>query len=1120
VLGTDGSFRFTPATGFVGDDSFSFKVSDGETWTTGRARSASAASTTRRWPRDDVIQVDENSTRPFDVLANDSDPENDPLTLELLSTPTHGVLTAQADGSFEYRPDSDFNGPDSFGYRLSDGYLLSAEATVRLDVQAVNYPPIVANDSGTLPEDGTLEIDVLANDSDPDGDTLVLVAVGTPQNGRAQVLGDGRVRYTPRADFFGSDQFTYTVADPSARARSPRSRSGDAGGGCADHEHPALHVARGRDAVRAPDGDNPDGGALSFAVVRAPAHGQPDAWQRWGLRVPAGRRLRRRRQLHLHGRQWRRPGGRPRRADHYAGERCAGGAGDRFELDEDGSVAASVSANDSDEEGDPISFELVSGVAHGELVFASDGSFSYQPVANFTGEDRFTYAASDGRLKSVRAVVHLVVRPVNDPPAAFDDVRTMPMNGTLDIDVLANDQDIDGDRLAVVRPGTPVHGTVSLLADGSLRYVPLANYYGQDSFTYVMADPSGSEAEAEVRIEIVRVNSAPSVELQTFFVEENTSLNRQLVASDVEGDALGFTLMDAPGHGSLTLDFDGHFLYVPNPLYFGSDSFTFSVTDGLLSSNGRAEISVTAVNDPPQAVDDVAELAEDGFVLIDVRANDSDPDGDALTISAVSVPEHGMATIDSGRIRYTPDANFFGADSFTYTLSDGKETGTAAVTVKVNSRNDVPTANKDAATVDEDSSVVIDVLANDSDVEGDPLRLLSVSVPAHGKALIESGAVRYTPAANFFGRDSFTYTVTDNKDSSTATVTIDVLPVDDDPVARDDVRTTNEDVSVLIPVLANDSDLDAVGLVVDSLSAAAHGTVAIEGAGVRYVPTADYHGTDGFSYTLRDGKGRTAGASVSVSINPVADSPVAALQVFNTPEDTRFSAHLVATDADGDTLSFALNEAPSHGHLTLGSDGLFEYQPDANFSGRDSFVFRVSDGLTTVPARAEITVEAVNDAPQAVDDVVLLARGSSARFDVRSNDSDVEGDPLTVVLLAGPTQRRVAGAGGRQLPLHAAGRFQRRGQLPVPGQRWALAVRAGDGPPDRLDDQSSAGCGSRHGRYRRRHPGHHQGAGQRHRRRQRPAVGRLAEHAAARQRGRERRRQRGLHARRELLRHR
>jgi hypothetical protein len=123
-------------------------------------------------------------------------------------------------------------------------------------------------------------------------------------------------------------------------------------------------------------------------------------------------------------------------------------------------------------------------------------------VANFTGEDRFTYAASDGRLKSVRAVVHLVVRPVNDPPAAFDDVRTMPMNGTLDIDVLANDQDIDGDRLAVVRPGTPAHGTVSLLTDGSLRYVPLANYYGHDSFTYVMADPSGSEAEAEVRIEI------------------------------------------------------------------------------------------------------------------------------------------------------------------------------------------------------------------------------------------------------------------------------------------------------------------------------------------------------------------------------------------------------------------------------------------------------------------------------------------------------------------------------------------------------------------------------------------------------------------------------------------
>jgi len=1004
VLGADGSFRFTPATGFVGDDSFSFKVSDGESETTGRGQIRVSGFNHAPLAADDVIQVDENSTIQFDVLANDHDPENDQLTLELLSTPTHGVLTAQADGTFAYQPDSDFNGPDSFTYRLSDGRLLSTEATVRLDVQAVNYAPIVANDNGTLPEDGTLEIDVLANDSDPDGDTLALVAVGTPQNGRAEVLSDGRVRYTPRADFFGSDRFSYTVADPSG-ARSVATVTVSVtpvpdAPTTSTQRFSSLEDVTLSERLTA---TNPDGAGLSFAVVYAPAFGRltlgsdgafeylPDAGfggaDRFTFSVGNG-------------------------AGMAVGvaeltitpvNDAPVARGDSVELDEDGSVTAGVGGNDSDEEGDPIGFELVSGVAHGELAFAPDGTFSYRPVADFNGEDRFSYAASDGRLKSVRAVVHLVVRPVNDPPTAFDDVRTMSMNGTLDIDVLANDQDIDGDRLAVVRPGTPAHGTVSILAGGALRYVPLVNYYGDDSFTYVLADPSGSEAQAEVRIGIERVNSAPQVDLQTFVLDENTSLSRQLVASDVEGDALGFTLEVAPAHGSLTLDFDGRFLYVPNPFYFGSDSFTFNVSDGLLSSSGRAEISVTAINSPPQAVEDTAELAEDGFVLIDVRANDRDPDGDALTISAVSAPEHGEATIDSGRIRYTPDANFFGADSFSYTLSDGKETGAAAVTIKVNSLNDVPTANLDLATLDEDSSVVIDVLANDSDVEGDPLRLLSVSVPAHGKALIESGAVRYTPAANFFGRDSFTYAVTDNKDSSSATVTIDVLPVDDDPVARDDSRTTNEDVSVLIPVLANDSDVDAVGLMVDSLSAAAHGTVALEGAGVRYVPAANYHGTDGFSYTLRDGKGRTAGASVSVSINPVADAPDATLQAFTTPEDTRLSAHLVATDADGDTLSFALNEAPSHGHLTLGTDGLFEYQPNADFSGSDSFVFRVSDGLTIVAARAEITVEAVNDAPQALDDVVLLARGSSARFDVRGNDSDVEGDPLTIVLLGGPT---------------------------------------------------------------------------------------------------------------------
>jgi YD repeat-containing protein/VCBS repeat-containing protein len=1002
-LGPDGSFRFTPQAGFVGADSWLFRVSDGQAVVTARAEIRVSGVNHAPIAADDAIQVDENSATQFDILANDSDADADPLTIELLSMPVHGVLTALDGGGFEYLPDNGFNGEDHFSYRLGDGQSWSTPATVRLDVQAVNYPPVAADDAATLAEDSALEIDVLANDSDPDGDALTVVAVGTPQNGQVQVLGDGRVRYTPRADFFGSDSFSYTIADP-AGVRSPATVRIEVTP-VADLPSTSTQRFVSLEDVTLEQrlsATNRDGDSLSFAVAQTVAHGQltlandgtfqyvPDAGfsgsDGFGFTVSNG-------------------------AGKAAGvveltitpvNDAPVAQGARFEVDEDDSIGGTIAANATDEEGDPIGFELVSGPVHGDFIFHADGSFSYQPFADFNGDDRFTYAASDGVLKSPRAVVHLVVRPANDPPAAFDDSRALFMNETVDLDVLANDQDIDGDTLTVVRLDTPAHGQVSVLADGRVRYVPDLNYYGQDRFGYVLADAAGIEAQAEVLLEIQRINTAPRVSVQSFQTAESISLTTQLVASDHEGDALGFTLTQGPAHGALTLDFDGRFIYVPQALYHGSDSFTFSVTDGLLSSSARAEITVTPVNDAPQAVDDTAELAEDGFVLLDVRANDRDPDGDPLTLTDVSLPAHGRATIESGRIRYTPDANYFGPDSLVYTVSDGQAVATATVTIKVNTANDWPTATKDGATVDEDSSLLIDVLANDSDIEGDPLRLVSVTIPAHGQAVIENGAVRYTPAANFFGRDTFTYTVTDNKDKSTAIVTVDVLPIDDAPVARDDSRTTNEDQSVLISVLANDSDYDAVGMVIDSLTDAAHGALTVQGSAVRYTPDANYHGADSFGYTLRDGKGRTASASVALTVTPVADAPIVIAQQFNTIEDQPLSAQLVASDADGDVLTFALNQAPAHGQLTLAADGSFTYQPATNHVGRDSFVFRVSDGVTVVPATVEIVIAPANDDPVAVDDVVPLEQDGSVPFDVRSNDSDADGDALTVDLVSTP----------------------------------------------------------------------------------------------------------------------
>jgi Bacterial Ig domain len=205
--------------------------------------------------------------------------------------------------------------------------------------------------------------------------------------------------------------------------------------------------------------------------------------------------------------------------------------------------------------------------------------------------------------------------------------------------------------------------------------------------------------------------------------------------------------------------------------------------------------AVSSPNEPPVGVEDSATVSEDsGATTIDVLANDTDADGDPLTIASVSNPAHGTAVVESGKVNYTPNANYNGPDSFSYTVSDGNGgTDTATVSITVNSVNDAPVAEDDQATTDEDKALTIDVLANDTEVDGDTLTIVdgSLSNPAHGTAVVESGKVNYTPAGNYNGPDEFTYTVSDgNGGTDTATVSITVNSVDDAPVAEDDSATT------------------------------------------------------------------------------------------------------------------------------------------------------------------------------------------------------------------------------------------------------------------------------------------------------------------------------------------
>jgi len=298
-------------------------------------------------------------------------------------------------------------------------------------------------------------------------------------------------------------------------------------------------------------------------------------------------------------------------------------------------------------------------------------------------------------------------------------------------------------------------------------------------------------------LKIVLLNAPPVAHDDSYSLDEDTqvSVAGPGVAAndtDAEGAPLLVVLVSGPTHGVLTLNADGSFAYAPDGNFNGSDTFTYKVNDGALDSNvATVTLNVAPVNDPPEAADDAFEGDEDRPIILGVLANDSDVDGDSLTARIVDGPTHGALTPNAdGTLTYTPGENFNGGDSFTYVANDGAlNSNVATVDLTINAVNDAPTAENDLFESDEDMAVSGNVLDNDNDVDGDALTATKLTDPANGTLVFNAdGTFTYTPDADWFGVDSFTYKLNDGaEDSSVATVTLDVAPVNDAPVAADDV---------------------------------------------------------------------------------------------------------------------------------------------------------------------------------------------------------------------------------------------------------------------------------------------------------------------------------------------
>ena len=991
TINVDGTLDYTPNANFNGSDTISYEISDGNGGTA-TATVDVTVNATNIAPTgvDDNFTAFEDQAITINVLANDIDADGDALSISS-ATALNGVVTINSNGTLTYTPNANFNGEDSITYEVSDGQGGLSTATANVTINAVNDGPDAVDDSAITNVNSPITIDVLSNDSDADGDNLS-ISSATALNGTVTINVNGSLLYVPTENFDGYDSITYELSDGNGDTSTAtvtvlvNSKPIAAGDTITTNEDTTVVLN-----VLENDSDI-DGGALS--IINASA-------VNGSVTFSADGNLSYTPNSDFNG------------LDSIIYEISDGQGGlstatvnvtvnavndgpealdDSINVEVNTTTLVNVLNNDSDVDGDALSVTNAT-AGNGIVIINTDGSLSYTPDADFTGSDTISYEISDGVGGLSTATVSI---EVNTLPVVTDDSITINEDTSVTINVLNNASDADGDVLSVVT-ATAVNGTVTINTDGSLAYTPNANFNGADTISYQITDGKDGLSSATVGVTVNSVNDDPNASNDSVATGINTAvtINVLLNDSDVEGDPLTITSATAT-NGTVSINnADGTLSYTPNTDFNGSDSISYEVSDG---QGGLSTATVNvSVNTLPVAADDAITTNEDTAVVINVLSNDTDVDGNVLNVITASALNGEVIISSEGDLNYTPSEGFNGLDVISYQISDGKGGfSTAIVSVTVNAVQDEPVANNDSITTDENVTVVINVLENDSDQDGDVLNVTSATADNGVVTINADGSLSYTSNANFHGLDTISYEISDgNEGISTANVSVTVNAVNNDPLASDDVITTDEDTQVTIDVLANDSDIDGDALYVSNV-AAANGTVIINAEGaLDYTPNANFNGNDTLSYEISDGQGGFSSASVNVIVNAVNDAPVAADDEVSTDVNTMVTIDALSNDNDLDSNTLTVTNAIAlNGSVTINSDNTLEYTPNTDFNGTDSITYEASDGFGGL---STATVDVlVNTPPLAVDDVITTNEDTAVIINVLDNDIDPDGSGLSL----------------------------------------------------------------------------------------------------------------------------
>jgi len=696
---------------------------------------------------------------------------------------------------------------------------------------------------------------------------------------------------------------------------------------------------------------------------------------------------------------------------------------DTASVDEDNSVAINILENDSDVDNDlnPASVRVITAPALGKTSLnTANGVITYTPNENVNGSDSFTYTVDDlenGR--SAIATVSITINPVNDAPIAKIDTAITEEDMAIEIDVALNDSDIDeGDSLDLSRlevVTAPENGKASVQNERIL-YTPNADFNGSDTFTYRVADKVGAMSnQASVIVTVGEVNDAPIAANDVGELDEDTSIELSILDNDLDVDSDltidNVTITQAPANGIVSVNSAlGTISYKPNADFFGSDSFSYSVKDdqSLISNIAVVKLTINSVNDAPEANNDVAQLLEDTAHSINVLGNDLDVDGslDKTSLEVVTEPEFGSTQIVNGMISYTPNANSNGEDTFTYRVKDdlGEWSNAARVSLTVTPVNDAPLANNDTVQINEDESIVINVIINDDDVDGsiDVSSLQIVNSPSFGQVVNNAdGTFAYTPTSNYVGIDSFSYTLFDNEGakSNIASVTITILSVNDAPVIESAALTSaTQDEFYSYTLVINDVDsADSYKLSAPELPGWLNFNLAT--GELSGTPTNDDVGTHAVTLLVTDAEGLTDTQTFVITVADVNDEATGGISISGEAKQGQ-TLRVESTIEDPDGVGEFTYQWMRNGVLISGAT-LSEYMlTDADIGATITVVVTYVDGngnTETFTSGATSPVIIANTAPVANGEQLSTNEDESITFTLSYFDQN--GDDLTFNLV-------------------------------------------------------------------------------------------------------------------------